>query len=432
MIEQGWSDVAAGQYFYNRFGSDKIMLRCVDAQVDTMAVHIYHADHTGRAEWRSADKKLLKRFFSTVMLDACQLNGELHAGLIGKARRNAPPPRVAQGRAAYDPILVATKALAKFRRRAVANASGAAIIVLHCCYCEQHRRSTRWNMDFDTGDAERLNLHFQNGVLDVETKAFRARTHCDHVTKWLPYDFIPLREVDPGAMEFVRTIYRKIHPDPEQMRFALAILAYCLTGVDVVEKVKFNYGASAANGKSTELQIHNACLPTYTHVLPVATLTHAMAQRQLDVIGNGPIRLAYADGIPANQLGGVLLKDIHYDIMFATTIRGDLKRFRHGCKFVVASNQPPGTLQVQFDTRKTKQRLVCQGYWSQFVQGATDDTETHVYAREEDMLGHFTTGPQSDQYKMAYIFLLLENWEATPFTPSSAYTRYPAVAHGAQ
>ena len=111
---------------------------------------------------------------------------------------------------------------------------------------------------FDTCPEQIYNLHFKNGVYELNNRLFRERYKSDHITKYLDWSFNP--EKDEGLIAKVKNEFIKIQPDEQQLKFCLGWLAYTLDGDTGARKCKFNIGYEGRNGKSTEMKIHSKVL----------------------------------------------------------------------------------------------------------------------------------------------------------------------------
>ena len=132
-------------------------------------------------------------------------------------------------------------------------------------------------VQFDTCVEQLYNLHFKNGVYELNTGLFRDRFKSDHVTTFLGWSFNPAR--DESKIAAVKEEFAKIQPDESQLKFTLGWLAYCLHGDTGLQKCKFNIGYTAQNGKSTEFKIHSKVFPMYSRKLDNSTFDAGKQKR---------------------------------------------------------------------------------------------------------------------------------------------------------
>jgi len=302
LVEQGWTDTTAAEYYHQHFAKDNVIL-IHTATEQQLYIH-------PKREWHlDGNNVKLKGHFNDFMRSACAPGGELFNQLLEKAVRDAPANPKALAK--YNPENEAKSELTKFRMCAEFSARVASAVVILIGLLASAIDERADQPIFDIGPEQHYNLHFKNGVLDVRTKVLRARTREDLVTAWLPYDFMPKDEVDSEAIEFVRSLFEKIHPDPEQRRFALSFLASCMQGTTGDQVMKWNQGQSASNGKSTELLVHYICLSIYTHVLQSNTFSmgNQKSHKQLILLVLKPVRLAFIEEMDKAKIDVEMLKN---------------------------------------------------------------------------------------------------------------------------
>lgn len=282
-------------------------------------------------------------------------------------------------------------------------------------------------IEFDINAAQVDNIHFQNGVLMLnkvkllnkkgiipekrklnEThalpsisidSAFRERTKEDYVSQVLPYNF---QKPTDEHIEKVFQIFRQIQPDQQQRDFQLGWSAYTMTGRTSEQKFKMNIGYTAANGKSTELKIHEASLSIYTMKLDKRTFNEGNTKQHKQFIHliQNPIRSAYIEEMDRRRLDADLLKDfvdghkLNVEIMYGTSVAKSIQ-----AKFSACSNKD---LNVDADRGILRRGLV-QQYTSQFV-AHPDPNIPYQFALCRDTEKCFQT---DDHYKCAYVWVLL-------------------------
>lgn len=272
---------------------------------------------------------------------------------------------------------------------------------------------------FDTADEYDYHIQFKNGVFDIKTKQLRPRTQNDHVTRILDWDYNP--NVSTNISEYVSDVFRKIHPNETERAFALSYLHYALTGNTTNQIFKINWGATAANGKSTELGIHAKCFPIYSLKINGEVLNVGFAKRHkaLARMINEPIRLLYLEELNPRRLDSEFLKDIVDGKAFSIEQMYDtdtsIKCKAKGC---AATNHEPN---VDND-EGLKRRMRVQKYRSRFLDNVEDDYAECVFSRDLDVYDRFS----NDEYKNAYFQYLLQF--STLQVPTSAKALFEEIA----
>ena len=160
----------------------------------------------------------------------------------------------------------AVKAMKKINKKLVAyyNAVGAAAftsgalkMMRGMCYTD--------NLMFDRNHEL---LHFNNGVLNLDTKEFRESRPSDFNTLTTGYDYEP--QVSEQAKSFHRDFINKIYPDPTIREVAQRVLGSTLSGYNHAKKLFIftdNGGETGGNnGKTQMFRLHQMALGEYAVV----------------------------------------------------------------------------------------------------------------------------------------------------------------------
>lgn len=273
----------------------------------------------------------------------------------------------------------------------------------------QDLASENLNIQFDLCEEQLYNLHFANGVYELDNKQFRKRTKDDYITMFLDWDYKP---ADEEKVAELREFYRRIQPDRAQLKYMLEWLAYCLCGSVGKQKFKMNIGYSAQNGKSTEFKIHNAVFPIYSMKLDNQTFDKGYSKRHKQIIHliQRPIRFAYCEELRSSKLDTDFVKefvdgsDINVEVMYDTSRTQTIQAKLNTC-----SNK-------DFNLDKDcgiQRRGTVQFYTSKFVKNVVDDEKKHIYCRKDEYEKRF----QDPEYKNAYLQLLLEYYDIDFETP---------------
>jgi len=262
------------------------------------------------------------------------------------------------------------------------------------------------SIEFDTGKDNLYNVHFKNGVYELNNKIFRARNYNDYITKYLPYNYIEKELIDIEKFDKINSFFKQIQPNEKQRNFTLGYLAYCLSG-DISKTIfKVNIGYSAGNGKSTELAIHDKVMSIYCKKLDNRTFDLNYSKRHkhiLDLLQN-PIRLSYMEELDNKKMDSAFMKDfvdgkkIACEILFGTDVDKKIQ-----AKLMTCSNKD---FNIKMDEGILRRGKV-QYYNSKFVSKVDVNEEKHHYLRDEHFVDYF----DDDEYKNAYFHTLLKYYE---------------------
>jgi hypothetical protein len=266
---------------------------------------------------------------------------------------------------------------------------------------------TTFNSDiiFDLLEEQKFNLHFKNGVYEIDNKRFRNRVKGDYVTKCLQWEYS--ENVDEECLNEVKLFFKKIQPDQIQRKFLLQWLAYCITGDISRTKFKMNIGYKACNGKSTEFDIHDKIFDIYSFKLNTKTFQegNAKTHKQLIHLLEKPIRFCYVEELPEEKLDSTLIKDfvdgkkLNVEIMFGTSQAAKIQAKLNTC-----SNKD---FSIKTDEGILRRGLV-QKYDSEFKSNISeDDFENNHFIRDNN----YTDLYNDEKMKNAYLKLLLDNYE---------------------
>lgn len=258
---------------------------------------------------------------------------------------------------------------------------------------------------FDVGTEQYYNVHFRNGVYDLQTDEFRLRHKFDFVTKILDYDFVPKDKLPKAIVEDVNLLFRKLQPHQGQRDYLLSFHKYCLTGDTSKELANLYVGYTAANGKSTIINVHEKSFDVYTKKIDNRTFNVGFEKthKQFFSIIYEPIRMVYMEEMSGKkEINAVLYNDfvdgtkLNVEILFGTT-----EEKPHQAKLVIPTN-----FDVQFPNNPgSKRRTGVVKFTSQFVDDLQeDDFEKHCYIRDQKFIDKF----DDPLYKNAYFHLLVK------------------------
>ena len=116
-------------------------------------------------------------------------------------------------------------------------------------------------------------LGFKNGVYDLNTSTFRRGTYTDYITMKCGVEYS-----DEYDQTLAWSILNDMFPDKEELEFMICKLALCLEGYNREQKMTFNYGYTASNGKSFLMELMKGTLGDYGDLFPVTVVTGKMKQ----------------------------------------------------------------------------------------------------------------------------------------------------------
>jgi len=268
------------------------------------------------------------------------------------------------------------------------------------------------NVKFDLCEKQLYNLHFKNGVYELDNKIFRKRTQSDYITKFLDWEYNA--KVDEDIFNEIDNFYSKLQPDEQQKKFSLEWMAYCLSGSCGKQRFKMNIGYSAGNGKSTEFKIHDKVFDIYSFKLDNKTFNEKndKKHKQLIHLIKNPIRFSYCEELKQDKLDIDFIKDfvdgskINCEIMYGTSESHSIQ-----AKLTTCSNKD---FNADIDGGILRRGLV-QFYDSKFRLDVEDNYETNIYKRIDEYESRFN----NEDYKNAYLHLLLSHYNKDFKVPES-------------
>ena len=261
-------------------------------------------------------------------------------------------------------------------------------------------------------------ISFKNGVYNLDTSKFRHRDISDRFTLSLDWDYG--KHYNKAIFDDIHEFFNKIQPKQEQKTFTVSFLKYCLRGGNPQALFKMNVGHTAANGKTTEMDIHERAFPLYTDKLDRTIFSKNCTKRHkyAHKLVTSPIRLAYINELDDTRLDEDFLKDfadgkdLPLEQMYGTMCNNS----RIQCKLITTSNKDPNLLPDGGVIR----RATIQQYTSRFVSQDAVDSENHKYLLDPTWVD---TRFSQDAYKLAYFHFLLKEGRISPLTVPDANLR---------
>ena len=291
-----------------------------------------------------------------------------------------------------------------------------------CSFVIQDIASQSKNIVFDLCEDQLYNLHFKNGVYELNNKKFRPRTQSDYITQFLDWDYN--ENVNDDIYNELDLFFSKLQPQADQKKFLLEWMAYNLSGSTSSQKFLMNIGYSASNGKSTLFKIHDLIFDIYSFKLDSKTfnMNNDKRHKQLIHLIKNPIRFSYCEELKEEKLDVDFIKDyvdgskINVEIMYGTSEAKSIQ-----AKLTTCSNKD---FNIAID-KGILRRGIVQFYESQFKKGIVDNYETNEYTRIDGYEKIFN----NEQYKNAYLKLLINHYKTDIVPPNLNENFFKEIAN---
>lgn len=181
----------------------------------------------------------------------------------------------------------------------------------------------------DKLDANKGQLAFQNGIMDLETKVFRQGIlSCDYITQTIPYDYV---KGDDVKKEFIKSVLLKIlNNNAEHLEYFLSIIGYTFIGSPNLEKsiyfcVDKTDKACGDNGKTFFFDILTHLLPNYVYKSKGSLLEEGNTKVHKQLAMMKGKRLVWLDEFGKKKSNAELMKEIgdglniENEVMFGTS-----------------------------------------------------------------------------------------------------------------
>lgn len=181
----------------------------------------------------------------------------------------------------------------------------------------------------DKLDANKGILAFKNGIVDLETRQFRAGIQSDdYITQTIPYDYNP---ADQDKKEFIkRALLKILNNNQEHLDYFLSIIGYSFIGAPNLEKsiyfcVDKTNKASGDNGKTFFFDILTTLLPNYVYKSKGSFLEQGNTKIHKQLAMMKGKRLVWLDEFGKNKSNSELMKEIgdglntENEVMFGTS-----------------------------------------------------------------------------------------------------------------
>ncbi len=257
-------------------------------------------------------------------------------------------------------------------------------------------------------EEEKKHFHFKNGYYDFKDDTFKERTANNYTTVCLKYKYKEIDENIQAKMDIIYNDLKKIHPNEKALKAFLHWTGYCLTGYTEEEKMLYNVGITASNGKSTKTEFGNKCFPCYWCNIDSKAFNkdNNTPDKTFQKLLSKPMRkLTIEEGKFNEKSFNVNLWKQHVSgnsITVKPLYQPEIHIPSVHYKLEVNSN-------YEFDLgdidEGVKRRGIQLQHNSQFFKDENKvDVENHKYLADKDMIVKFN----NDDYKLAYFHLLKE------------------------
>jgi len=181
----------------------------------------------------------------------------------------------------------------------------------------------------DKLDANKGQLAFQNGIMDLETKVFRQGIFSsDFITQTIPYDYV---KGNATKKEFIKSVLLKIlNNNVEHLEYFLSIIGYTFIGSPNLEKsiyfcVDKTDKACGDNGKTFFFDILSHLLPNYVYKSKGCLLEEGNTKVHKQLAMMKGKRLIWLDEFGKKKSNSELMKEIgdglniENEVMFGTS-----------------------------------------------------------------------------------------------------------------
>lgn len=181
----------------------------------------------------------------------------------------------------------------------------------------------------DKLDCNAGELAFQNGIIDLRTKEFRAGISSeDFITQTIPFNYSP---GEHNKKIFIKNVLKKIlNNNEDHLEYFLSLIGYTLIGSPQLEKslyfgVDKTERSSGDNGKTFFFSILNDLMPNYIYKTQKTFLEEDNKKIHKQLVMMKGKRLVWGDEFGTKKVNADLLKEIadglkiENEVMFGTS-----------------------------------------------------------------------------------------------------------------
>lgn len=233
-------------------------------------------------------------------------------------------------------------------------------------------------------DSNKYLMCFKNGVIDFNTKTFRAGMPEDYITKCTHTNYFEDigrymesgDDLDPDILIIVKEIQeymKQLYPIPELCEYMWCHLASCLIGENINQTCSFYIG-SGSNGKSSIVELMSYAFGDYKGVLPISMVTEkrsSVGGTTSELIALKGVRYAVmqesSKGMKLNE--GILKELTGGDTIVARQLFKESETFTPQFTLVVCTNNYPD---IEATDDGTWRRIKSIRHHAKFVDNLED------------------------------------------------------------
>ena len=255
-------------------------------------------------------------------------------------------------------------------------------------------------------------IGFNNGVYCLKENLFRSAYPEDYISYSVGYDYI--HDVNIDLRNIVIKYFEKLHPDENQRKYVLLMLAKQLYGDSGNElfHIHAGYNCSASNGKTIHFLILELCFCDYVLKIPVEIFV--VKQRSEAGRPKPEMSLWRAKRIlyctepnHDDKLNSGILKELTGGeiISYRMLYSNDIHKFKPMYKIAIMCNDPP---LVEGGDEGIKRRIRKIDYISKFVDAELVDETNFCYQKDSNFISQFK---DNDALKMEFARYILEHYD---------------------
>jgi len=269
-------------------------------------------------------------------------------------------------------------------------------------------------------DSQVHNLHFKNGVLELNNMTFDDYGKCnnfyncfreykreDYMTTFMDYNFNDIQEINNELfIEYenkIDLLFKRLQPQEAYRKLLINYIRYMITGEIDLEKFMIAYGPTASNGKSTIINLLKNIFTIYVGTLSKEYFEINYNKRHKDIFKstNEPIRIYTIEEWSKNKLDTAHLKDIvsskniEIEVMYKTTTN-----FVNQSKIYITTNNEPN---MELD-QGISRRMMLTPFKSKFTKNHNEvDEDKHIYLADINLYRLFS----DDIFRIVFINYLV-------------------------
>jgi phage/plasmid-associated DNA primase len=233
-------------------------------------------------------------------------------------------------------------------------------------------------------DITPIELHFNNGYIDLSTGELKQRHKKHRITKYIRRDYEP--STKPQRNYLKDTIINRIYPDERERNCILSVLGSALSGLCERDQTSLFLIGNGSSGKSTMLEITEMAIECYFKSLNSETFSQSSTK--IDKIFNSymydpQIRISFINEPKDERMDAERYKAFIDGKCVTTRLyKEEAHTVYHSSKVITCANMLPN---MKFDTGS--KRRACAGHHkSTFVDDENKvDESKHIYLKNKNI-----------------------------------------------